>query len=108
MFHVKHGVPGLAQPAAVRPRPMDMHPVIWWIIVGFIAGVLAKALMPGKKHEPQGCIMTILLGIAGSVVTGFLMRLLLGERGGGGFVGTIVGATLGAMLLILIFRKVWK
>ena len=82
--------------------------LLWWILVGFIAGVLAKAIMPGTKHEPKGCLMTILLGIAGSVITGFLMRTLLGERGGGGFVGTIVGATLGAMLLIFLFRKFWK
>lgn len=82
--------------------------ILWWIIVGFIAGVLAKAVMPGDKHEPKGCAMTILLGIAGSLVTGFLMRAVFGEQGGGGFIGTIVGATLGAMLLILIFRKFWK
>lgn len=82
--------------------------MLWWILVGFIAGVLAKAIMPGNKHEPKGCIMTILLGIAGSLITGFLMRALLGEGGGGGFLGTIIGATLGAMLLILAFRKFWK
>jgi uncharacterized membrane protein YeaQ/YmgE (transglycosylase-associated protein family) len=84
-----------------------MH-LLWWIIVGLLAGVLAKALMPGDKHEPKGCLMTILLGVAGSVITGFLMRALLGESGGGGFIGTIVGATIGAMLLIFVFRKLWK
>jgi uncharacterized membrane protein YeaQ/YmgE (transglycosylase-associated protein family) len=82
--------------------------LLWWIIVGFFAGALAKALMPGDKREPKGCLYTILLGIAGSLTTGFLMRALLGENGGGGMIGTIIGATLGAMLLIMIFRKLWK
>lgn len=73
------------------------------IIVGFIAGVLAKALVPGSDREPKGCIMTILLGIAGSVVMGFIMQLL-GLGGGTG----IIGSTIGAVLLILAFRKFWK
>ena len=84
-----------------------MH-LIWWIVVDLLAGILAKAIMPGDKHEPKGCLMTMALGIAGSVLTGFLMRTLLGDQGGGGMIGTIIGATLGAMLLILVFRKVWR
>lgn len=85
-----------------------MHSWMWWIIVGFVAGVLAKAFSPGSSKEPKGCLMTILLGIAGSLLVGFLMRVLLDEKGGGGMVGTIFGATIGAMLLIALFRKVWK
>ena len=85
-----------------------MHSWMWWIIVGFVAGVLAKALTPGSSKEPKGCLMTILLGIAGSLLVGFLMRVILGESGGGGMIGTIFGATIGAMLLIALFRKVWK
>lgn len=81
---------------------------IYWIIVGLIAGALAKALMPGSDREPKGCIMTMLLGIAGSVIVGFLMRTVLGVNGGGGLMGTIVGATIGAILLILALRKFWK
>lgn len=80
---------------------------IWWIIVGALAGVLAKALMPGDKGEPKGCILTIFLGIAGSVLVGFLMRNFLGTQGGGGMIGSIVGATIGALVLIFIFKKVW-
>ena len=85
-----------------------MHGLIWWVIVGLIAGVLAKALTPGSDKEPKGCIMTILLGIAGSVIVGFLMQLIVGENSPGGLIGTIVGATIGAILLILGLRKFWK
>jgi uncharacterized membrane protein YeaQ/YmgE (transglycosylase-associated protein family) len=83
-----------------------MH-IIWWIIVGGLAGVLAKALSPGDKGEPKGCLLTILLGIAGSVLVGFIMRNFFGTTGGGGFMGTIIGATIGAFLLIFLFKKVW-
>lgn len=83
-----------------------MH-ILWWIIVGLIAGVLAKALTPGSDREPKGCLMTMALGIAGSLLVGFIMQLVFGAQGGGGFVGTIIGATLGAIILILLFRKIW-
>jgi uncharacterized membrane protein YeaQ/YmgE (transglycosylase-associated protein family) len=84
-----------------------MH-LMWWIIVGLVAGILAKALVPGTKKEPQGCLYTILLGIGGSVLTGFVLHNVLNERTSGTMFGSIIGATLGAMALILIFRKVWK
>jgi len=83
------------------------HPWIVWIIIGAVAGVLAKALVPGNKGEPSGCIMTILLGIGGSLIVGFAMRHFLHDSGGGGLIGTIVGATIGAVVLILLFRSVW-
>ncbi len=85
-----------------------MHGIIWWIIVGFVAGVLAKALVPGDSKEPKGCLYTVLLGIGGSVLTGFILHSVLGWRTGGQFVGSIVGATIGAVVLILAFRKFWK
>lgn len=77
-----------------------------WIVIGAVAGILAKALTPGTNKEPQGCIVTILLGIAGSVLVGFLMSLL-GIAGTGGLVATIVGATIGAVLIIWLLRKFW-
>lgn len=85
-----------------------MHGLIWWLIVGLIAGILAKALTPGSSREPKGCVMTILLGIAGSVLVGFIMDTLGGGNAPGGMIGTIVGATIGAVLLILAFRKFWR
>lgn len=80
---------------------------LWWILIGLVAGVLAKLIMPGGDREPKGCIMTILLGIAGSVLVGFLMQTF-GAQGQGGTIPTIVGATIGACILIFLFRKFWK
>lgn len=84
------------------------HGPFWWIGVGLIAGFLAKALTPGSSREPKGCLMTIVLGIVGSVVVGFIMRAFLDTRGVGGFVATVVGATIGAMALIYAMRTFWK
>jgi uncharacterized membrane protein YeaQ/YmgE (transglycosylase-associated protein family) len=64
--------------------------------------------MPGSAKEPKGCLMTIVLGVIGSLIVGFIMHTLLGDRTQGGFVATLVGATLGAMLLIFAMRKFWK
>lgn len=79
---------------------------LWWILIGFLAGVLAKAIMPGTSKEPQGCLLTIGLGIAGSLLVGFIVNNLMGG-GAGGFIPTLVGATLGAILLIFMMRKFW-
>ena len=84
------------------------HGLLWWIVVGIVAGALAKGLMPGEKAEPKGCLMTMLLGIAGSVITGLLMKTFLRWEGTGWLIPSIVGATLGAMLLIFVLRKFWK
>lgn len=81
--------------------------ILYWIMIGFFAGVLAKALVKGEKHEPKGCLMTIVLGICGSVAMGFIMRLL-GFQGQGGLIPTLVGATIGAVGLILLLRKFAK
>ncbi len=77
--------------------------MLHWIIVGLIAGVLAKAVVPGGDREPKGCLMTMLLGIAGAMVMGTILRTL----GSGENVG-LIGATFGAIILILVFRKFWK
>ncbi len=81
--------------------------MLYWVIVGLLAGAIAKAVVPGTKREPQGCLFTMLLGIAGSVTTGFVMGLL-GYKGDGHLVPTIVGATIGAIVLIFLCRKLWK
>ncbi len=81
---------------------------IWWLIIGLIAGILAKAIMPGDKKEPGGCLMTSLLGIAGSLLVGFGMRTFLGTSGSGGTVGTIIGATIGACILIWLGRMLGR
>lgn len=81
---------------------------VWYAVVGLLAGALAKALMSGDKKEPQGCLMTMLLGVAGSMLTGFILHDLLGWRTSGSFIGSIIGAALGAMLIIWLLRKFSK
>lgn len=74
--------------------------ILWWIIIGLIAGAIAKLVMPGK--DPGGIIVTILLGIAGAVVGGWILGLILPGRDMGptGFIGAIFGA----LLLLAIYR----
>ncbi len=73
---------------------------IWMLIIGLIVGTIAKFLMPGK--DPGGCLVTILLGIAGAFIAGYLGRALgwyqLGEPVG--FIASVVGA----ILLLFVFR----
>lgn len=73
-----------------------------WIIVGLIAGALAKWIMPGK--DPGGIIVTILIGIAGGLLGGFLANLI--GLGTGGSIWNLVLATAGAVLLLWIYRMV--
>lgn len=72
-----------------------------WIIIGLIAGAVAKWIMPGK--DPGGIIVTILIGIAGGLLGGFLANLL--GLGTGGSIWNLVLATVGAVLLLWIYRK---
>lgn len=76
---------------------------IAWIIIGLIAGVLAKAIMPGD--DPGGIIVTALIGMVGAVVGGFIMSRILGF-GEGGLIWSIIVATLGAIILLAIYRAV--
>jgi uncharacterized membrane protein YeaQ/YmgE (transglycosylase-associated protein family) len=76
--------------------------IITWIIVGAIAGAVAKFLMPG--NDPGGFIITILLGIAGALVGGFIASAIgLGPVDGFSIGGLII-AILGAVLLLIIYR----
>ncbi len=67
--------------------------IIWTIIIGFLAGVVAKFLMPGR-NEPSGFILTTILGIIGAVVATYLGQAIGWYRAdeGAGFIGAIVGA----------------
>ena len=69
--------------------------ILWTIIIGFLAGVIAKFIMPGP-NEPQGFILTTILGIVGAFVATWLGQALgwYGPNQGAGFVGAIVGAVV--------------
>jgi uncharacterized membrane protein YeaQ/YmgE (transglycosylase-associated protein family) len=81
---------------------MENYGIIGWIVIGLIAGGIAKLLMPGK--DPGGCIITILLGIAGALLAGFLGRAVgwYGNGDGAGFVAAIVGA----FIILLVYRLI--
>jgi uncharacterized membrane protein YeaQ/YmgE (transglycosylase-associated protein family) len=75
--------------------------IIGWILFGLVVGAIAKFLMPGR--DPGGWIVTILLGIAGSFVGGFLATTLLGsDQPAAGWIGSIIGA----MVLLFIYRLI--
>jgi uncharacterized membrane protein YeaQ/YmgE (transglycosylase-associated protein family) len=78
-----------------------MFEILGWIVFGLVAGIVAKLLMPGR--DPGGFIITILLGIAGSVLGGYLAGFL--GIGGGWFTGFVV-AVIGACLLLGIYRLI--
>ncbi len=78
--------------------------ILSWIIFGLIAGAVAKLIMPGK--DPGGCFITILLGVVGAAVGGWI-GTLLGFGGVDGFnIGSFGVAVLGAIVLLLIYRLV--
>lgn len=79
--------------------------ILAWIVVGLIAGALAKLIMPGD--DPGGIIVTILIGIVGAFIGGFVVQRLLGGTGLTGFsIWSILVATLGAIILLAIYRLV--
>ena len=83
---------------------LESHGWIAWIIIGGIAGAIAKLLMPGK--DPGGCIITILLGIVGAVLAGFIGQQLgfTSTSNGVGFIGAVIGA----FVLLFIYRLVTR
>ena len=76
------------------------------IVVGLIAGALAKWVMPVR--DPGGIIVTVLIGIAGAFVGGFALRLLCLSGGAGFGLGSILPATLGAIILRAIYRLITR
>jgi uncharacterized membrane protein YeaQ/YmgE (transglycosylase-associated protein family) len=78
--------------------------IISWILLGFLAGLIAKALMPGE--ERGGCIVTTLLGIGGALLGGFLASILgLGDPIDEFFdLSTWVAAIIGAVVILAIWR----
>ena len=83
---------------------MDDRSFLGWIFIGVVAGVLGKLIMPGK--DPGGFIVTILLGIAGALLAGFIGRAI-GFYHPGDNAGWIA-ATVGAIVLLVLYRLVMR
>jgi len=77
--------------------------ILWTIIIGFIAGVIAKFIMPGD-NEPAGFILTAILGIVGAFVATFLGQALGWYRPGEG--AGLIGAVVGAIIVLLVYGMV--
>jgi uncharacterized membrane protein YeaQ/YmgE (transglycosylase-associated protein family) len=77
--------------------------IVWWLIVGLIAGLLARALVPGRDR--LGFMGTLLLGVAGSLVGGFLGQLFEDDRTFADFSPAgLIGSIIGAIIALLIYR----
>jgi uncharacterized membrane protein YeaQ/YmgE (transglycosylase-associated protein family) len=76
--------------------------ILWWIIVGLIAGFITGKIMKGSGY---GVVGDIIVGIIGAVIGGFIMRSL-GHSDSGGLIYTIVVAVIGAVILTLILRLI--
>lgn len=78
--------------------------ILTWIIVGLIAGALGKLIMPGD--DPGGFIVTIILGIVGAFVGGFVFNLFGGSGVTGFNIWSLLVATVGAIIVLAIYRAV--
>ena len=98
-----------APKTAVRPVSRTVgsgqmqYGIVGWILVGLVAGVLAKWIMPGR--DPGGIIVTILIGIAGGILGGFAASRL--GLGGGNIVNILI-ATAGAIVLLILYRMLFR
>ena len=81
--------------------------IIGWILLGLLAGIIAKAILPGD--DPGGLIVTLLLGVAGALLGGFIARALgLGDPVDEFFdISTWLAAIIGAIVLLLIYRMIF-
>ena len=77
--------------------------ILGWIIIGLLAGALAGVFVPGR--ERMGCIGTMLVGILGGIIGGFLWVNLLGQGEASGWLGALVIATIGSILVLAVLRS---
>jgi uncharacterized membrane protein YeaQ/YmgE (transglycosylase-associated protein family) len=79
--------------------------LIWTIVIGFLAGVIAKFIMPGK-NEPSGFVLTTILGIVGAFVASFLGKALGWYEPGEG--AGLIGAVVGAIVVLFVWGLISK
>ncbi|WP_309055767.1 GlsB/YeaQ/YmgE family stress response membrane protein [Streptomyces sp.] len=80
--------------------------IIAWVVIGLLAGLIAKALTPGR--DPGGLVVTTLIGVAGGLLGGWLGKVIFGVEAVDGFfeLSTWVAAIIGSIILLLIYRAV--
>jgi uncharacterized membrane protein YeaQ/YmgE (transglycosylase-associated protein family) len=85
-----------------QPREVVVSGIIWIIVIGFVAGIIARLLSPGPNN-PSGFILTVVLGIAGAFLATFLGQMVGWYRAdqGAGF----IGATVGALIVLFIWNR---
>ncbi|MFE5675324.1 GlsB/YeaQ/YmgE family stress response membrane protein [Streptomyces erythrochromogenes] len=78
--------------------------IIAWILIGLFAGLIAKAIMPGK--DPGGILITMLIGIAGGLLGGWLGKVIFGVDSIDGFfdLSTWIAAIIGSVILLAVYR----
>jgi uncharacterized membrane protein YeaQ/YmgE (transglycosylase-associated protein family) len=76
--------------------------ILAWILLGLVAGAIAKVIMPGD--DPGGIIMTIVIGIVGAIIGGFLWKIIAGGGVSGFNIGSIVLAVVGSLILLAGYR----
>lgn len=91
---------------AIKSQGRVIMGILSWIVMGLIVGVLAKFIMPGK--DPGGFIVTVLLGVAGAFVGGYVGSFLGFGPVTGFNMGSILLATGGAILLLILYRFIKK
>ena len=79
--------------------------IIWTIVIGFVAGVIAKFIMPGS-NEPSGFVLTTILGIGGAVIASYLGQALGWYAPGEG--AGLIGAVVGAIVVLFVWGAVVK
>ena len=81
---------------------------VWWIIIGLVAGLLGRSLVPGP--QPMGWLLTIVLGLVGSVVGGFVSSLIFGTdpMEPGFHAGGLVMSTVGAVIVLVLYSVLQK
>lgn len=77
--------------------------IVWWLIIGIVAGLLARALVPGDDN--MGMVGTLVLGLVGSLVGGFLGNLLSADDATFSPAG-LIGSIIGAIIALLVWRSV--
>ena len=78
--------------------------IFGWIIIGLLAGAIAGAFVPGR--EPRGCLGTLVVGVIGGLIGGWLWENVLGLGQASGWLGALVIAILGSILVLVVLRTI--